>query len=122
MNANRNILLLCLLALFLVSCSTVQSRYSMLDDSYPAKPESYEVQVYYHDNLPQRPFARISRIDVHLEKTHFRDSALEDAMPELKNQARLSGADAIIEIREKFSSRLETSIYHVTATGIRFTD
>jgi uncharacterized protein YbjQ (UPF0145 family) len=43
-------------------------------------------------------------------------------MPELKKQARLSGADAVIDIQEKHSKVLETSVYHVTATGIRYTD
>jgi uncharacterized protein YbjQ (UPF0145 family) len=57
-----------------------------------------------------------------LEKTHFIGSSLDDALPELKKQARLSGADAIIEIRESSSKTGETKIYHVTATGIRYTD
>jgi len=93
----------------------------MFGDSYPPKPEGYEVQVF-RGGAPQRPFVRISRLDVHLEKTHFISSSLDDALPELKNQARLSGADAIIDIRESFSSVGETEIYHVTATGVRYTD
>jgi hypothetical protein len=93
----------------------------MLGQTYPPKPESYEVQVF-SGTAPARPFVRISRLDVHLEKTHFIGSSLEDALPELKKQARLSGADAIIEIRESSSMVVETKIYHVTATGIRFTD
>lgn len=121
MRTIQNAFWLCMLSLFAVSCSTVQSRYSLLGDSYPPRPVNHEVHVYY-DVHPQRPFVRISRIDVHLEKTHFRGSSLEDAMPELKKQARLSGADAVIDIQEKHSKVLETSVYHVTATGIRYTD
>ena len=121
MNSIRSILAFCLVALFTGSCSTTQSRYTMLDDSFPPKPEGYDVQVFYNE-APKRPFLRISRLDVHLEKTHFIGSSLEDALPELKRQARLSGADAIIAIRENFSNVAETKVYHVTATGIRFTD
>jgi hypothetical protein len=121
MNTIRSALALCLVALFTVSCATIQSRYIMLGDSYPSKPEGYNVQVF-QDEVPPRPFVRISRLDVHLEKTHFIGSALDDALPELKKQARLSGADAIIEIRESRSGVGETKIYHVTATGIRYID
>jgi len=76
----------------------------------------------FRDAPPQRPFTRISRLDVHFEKTAFIGSSLDGALPELKKQARLSGADAIIEIRERTSMVGETKVYHVTATGIRYTD
>lgn len=110
-----------LAVLLLVSCMTTQSRYSMLDQAYPSKPEAYDIQVF-HDGAPQQPFVKISRLDVHLEKSHFIGSSFNDALPELKKQARLSGADAIIEIRENSSMVGETKIYHVTATGIRYTN
>lgn len=93
----------------------------MFGDPYPPKPEGYDVQVF-RGEAPQRPFIRIARLDVHLEKTHFIGSSLDDALPELKNQARLSGADAIIDIREQFATVGETEIYHVIATGVRYTD
>lgn len=96
----------------------------MLGDSYtPPSPkhDGCDVQIL-RDETPQRPFVRISRLDVHLEKTHFISSSLDDALPELKKQARLSGADAIIAIQEYSSMMGETRIYHVTATGIRYTD
>lgn len=121
MNSIRSILALCLVALFIVSCATTQSRYFMLGDSYPPKPEGYDVQIFQNE-APQRSLRRISRLDVHLEKTLFIGSSLDDALPELKKQARLSGADAIIEIRESRSMVGETKIYHVTATGIRYID
>jgi len=47
---------------------------------------------------------------------------LNNALPLLKNEARLAGADAIIEIRERSSNVLETNIYHTTAVGIVYTD
>ncbi|SEN68823.1 Putative heavy-metal-binding [Nitrosospira multiformis] len=120
MDIMDRILTLCLTVLILASCATTQSRYSMLGSSYPPKPEGYDIQVF-HD-APQRLFVRISRLDVHLEKTHFVGSSLDDALQELKKQARLSGADAIVDIREHSSMVGETRIYHVTAIGIRYTE
>jgi len=99
----------------------MQSRYVMLGETYPPRPEGYEIEVF-RTGLPERPFVKTSRLDVHLEKTHFIGSSLKDALPELKKQARLSGADAIIKIEERSSKVGETRIYHVTATGIRYTD
>ena len=112
-----------LLMIFLtIACATKQSRFSMLGDSFPPKPEGYNVQIF-HDDLPQRPFSRISRVDVHLEKTHLIGSSfINETLPELEKQARLSGADAIIEIRGINSSVGETKIFHVSAIGIRYTD
>jgi hypothetical protein len=104
-----------------MSCATQQSRYSPLGEAYPAKPENYDVQLF-RESMPERPFVRISRLDVHAEKTHFIGTSFESVLPELRRQARLSGADAIVEIQEKTSMVGETRIYHVTATGIRFTD
>jgi hypothetical protein len=93
----------------------------MLGQSYSPKKENYEVQVFLN-NTPKRPFLKISRLDVHLEKTFFVGSSLSEALPELKKQARLSGADAIIEIRETRLTVVEALVYHVTATGIRYSD
>jgi Putative heavy-metal-binding len=121
MERSRRGFWLCLITFVVMSCATTQSRYSWLGESYPPKPEGYQFEVFQTE-LPSKAFVRISRVDVHLEKTHFISSSLEDALPELKRQARLSGADAIIEIRESTSAVGETKIYHVTAIGIRYTD
>ncbi len=104
---------------FLAGCASTQSRYVLLGATYPPLPEGTEVQVF-REGHPDRPFVRVSRLDVHLEKTHFIGSGLEDALPELKRQARLSGAEAVIEIQEQRSQVGETKIYHVTAVGIRY--
>ena len=117
----RVCLVLAMAALFSVACSTTKSRYSMIAGSYPPKPENFEVQVFVK-GMPQRPYVKISRLDVHSEKTSYSGPLLDAMLPELKKQARLSGADAIIEIRERLSWVIETRVYHVTATGIRFTD
>jgi hypothetical protein len=51
---------------------------------------------------------------VHIEKTHFLSSDLDEAMPELKKQACLSGVDAIAQIQERRGAYLETKSYYVT--------
>lgn len=111
--------ILILLIFLLAACTSHQSRYVPLQETYDALPSDFEVEVY-RSELPQRPFKRVARLDVHIEKTHFLSTDFEDALPELREQARLSGSHAIIEIEERKSSLLETKIYHVSATGIRF--
>ncbi len=108
-------------SLLLAACTSQQSRYVPLDQSYEPLPSNFPVEVFRYE-LPEKPFERVARLDVHLEKTHFLSSDFEDALPELIEQARLSGSHAIIEIEERTSSVLETKIYHVTATGVRFLD
>jgi hypothetical protein len=91
----------------------------MLGQPYPSRPEDCEVEVYKTEK-PNREFIKISRLDAHKEKTHFIGSSLEGVLPELKKQACLSGADAIIDILERSSWVGETRVYHVTATGIKY--
>lgn len=107
--------------LLLAACTTQQSRYVPLDQSYGPLPSYFPVEVFRF-GLPEKPFERVARLDVHLEKAYFLSSDFEDALPKLIEQARLSGSHAIIEIEERTSSVLETKIYHVTATGVRFLD
>ena len=111
--------LLILAVAFLAGCASTQSRYVLLGATYAPLPEGAEVNIV-RDGIPDRPFVRVSRLDVHLERTHFIGSDLEDALPELRRQARLSGAEAIIEIQEQRSQVGETKIYHVTAVGVRY--
>lgn len=108
-----------LVGLLLTSCATTQSRYVLLGHTYPSRPDNCEIAVL-RTGYPAREFVRVSRVDVHLEKTHFIGSGFEDAWPMLRQQACLSGADAIIDIRENASVYMETRMYHVTATGIKF--
>jgi hypothetical protein len=108
-------------ALVMGACATRQGRHVSLDGKvYPPLPDGYEIEVY-RTGRPERSYVRVSQLDVHLEKTNFRGSEFEDALPELKRQARLSGADAIVDIEERSSSLLETRIYHVRGIGIRYT-
>ena len=104
---------------FVSGCATTQSRISFLGEHYPPRAADAAVEVF-RDGLPDKPFNRIARLDVHLEKTGFVRSGFEDALPELKKQARQAGADAVIEIQEIRSQILETMVYHVTATGARY--
>jgi uncharacterized protein YbjQ (UPF0145 family) len=109
---------LCVL-LCVSGCATTQSHISYLGERYPPRAAAAAVEVF-RDGVPNRAFNRIARLDVHLEKTGFVKSYFEEALPELKKQARQAGADAVIEIEEKRSQILETMVYHVTATGVRY--
>ena len=111
--------LLVWLVFLVTGCATHQVRFVAIGAPQTPHPADCSVDIY-RGAPPTRDFIKISRIDVHLEKTHWIGSGLDDAMPELKRQACLSGADGILDIEE--SSRLfnETRIYHVTATGIRY--
>jgi hypothetical protein len=100
-------------------CATTQSRHEFLAEHYPPRAVDGSVDVF-RSGLPPVPFKRIARLDVHLEKSGFATSTFEQALPELKKQARQAGADAIIEIDERHSQILETMVYHVTATGVRY--
>jgi hypothetical protein len=110
---------LCTLLGLAAGCATTQSRYEFLAERYPPRAADATVEVF-RSGLPQVPFKRIARLDVHLEKTGFMTSRFEDALPELKKQARQAGADAVIEIEERHSQVLETMVFHVTATGARY--
>ncbi len=100
-------------------CATTQSRHEFLADRYPARAADAPVEVF-RSGIPQVPFKRIARLDVHLEKSGFVKPTFEEALPELEKQARQAGADAIIEIDERPSQILETMVLHVTATGVRY--
>lgn len=116
--------IICLFVILLVgvlitSCSSTQTRYVMLDETYPSRSEDCDIDVFRTDR-PSIEFVKISRVDVHVEKTYFMKSGFEDALPDLKKQACRSGADAIIVVQERSSEVGETYIYHVTATGIKY--
>ena len=119
MQTIRSVIALGCAAVLAVSCATSQSRFVPIGKAYPPRPEGSVVEVFRAE-LPSRPFERVSRLDVHLEKAFFAGSSLESALPELTRQARLSGADAIVDIRESHSMVGETKVYHDTATGIRY--
>ena len=112
--------LVLLTALSLTSCSS-QSRYTMLVPTHLSKPSDCDVEVF-RTGYPSKEFVRISRIDVHIERTYFVRSNFDDVLPKLKKEACESGADAIIEIQERSANINldETNIYHVTATGIKY--
>jgi uncharacterized protein YbjQ (UPF0145 family) len=66
---------------------------------------------------PTRAFTTVSRINLYVEKKTRGEPSLEDVLPELKRQARLSGAEAITDVHWTLS---DAGVYHVTATGIAY--
>jgi uncharacterized protein YbjQ (UPF0145 family) len=63
---------------------------------------------------------RIARLDIHIEYRAWAQPSLDDATPELRKQACLAGADAIIEIEQLTSRYLETRRLHIIATAIKW--
>jgi hypothetical protein len=91
----------------------------MLGSAQSRRSEDCDVQVFRY-GAPQHEFTRVSRIDVHIERTFFMQPTFGEALPELRRQACLSGADAIIEIEERQSAIVENRSYHVTAVGVKY--
>lgn len=109
------------LASGLGGCMATTGTYRPLNERNPARPADCDISVF-KAQPPARPYVAISQLNVHLEKTFFAPSDFSSASGELRKQACLSGADGVIDIQEKNSSYLETRIYNLSATGIRFLD
>ncbi len=114
------------LALTFVLCGCVApegvGQHTFLHNPLPARPKDAPVDVYLK-NSPERAFERVATLDAHCESQFWaKPSIEEDAVPELKRQARLAGCEGIIEITEVRPARenwtLETRTLHVTAIGI----
>jgi hypothetical protein len=105
----------------LSGCASTTGHYDFLGQSYPERPIDAPIEAFATGE-PSHPYARVARLDAHLEKTGFMGSSLAEALPELKRQARRAGCDAIMEITERRSEILETRVYHVTAIGVRYLD
>lgn len=106
-------------ALALVGCAATTGNYRALGERYPSRASDCSIEVF-KDAAPHRPFTAISHLNVHLEKTFFVPSDFASAEGELKREGCLSGADGIIDVQERHSRYLETRIYNLSATGIRF--
>jgi len=101
---------------------TIQDRQIPLGTIYSSRSPDCAIEVF-RSEIPSKEFLKISRIDVHIERTYYIRTNFEEALPELKIKACESGADAIIDIQERSSyiNNDETHIYHVIATGIKYT-
>lgn len=106
-------------ALALVGCAATTGNYRALGERYPARSPDCAIRIF-KDASPRQPFTAISHLNVHLEKTFFVPSDFASAEGELKRQGCLSGADGIVDIQEQHSRYLETRIYNLSATGVRF--
>jgi hypothetical protein len=110
------------LAFALTGCMATTGNYRPLGSTtYPPRAANCDLTIF-KDAPPNRPYESISQLDVHLEKTFFLPSDYDSAIGDLKRQACRSGADGIVDIKEEHSSYLETKIYNLSGTGIRFSD
>ena len=101
---------------------TIQDRQIPLGTIYSSRSPDCAIEVF-RSEIPSKEFLKISRIDVHIERTYYIRTNFEEALPVLKVKACESGADAILDIQERSSyiNNDETHIYHVIATGIKYT-
>lgn len=106
-------------AVLLAGCATTTGNHRALGVTYPPRAADCPVAIF-RTAAPTRRFTAIAHLNVHLEKTFFIPSDFAAAEKELRRQACQSGADGIIDIRERKSSYVETRIYNLSATGIRF--
>jgi hypothetical protein len=97
----------------------MQGRFVRLSNqNYEARPVDCSVAIVQDGSAGN--FVSIARLDVHIEQSFYNEPEMEDAIAELKTQACLSGADAIVDIHKTFSSVGELRILHVTATGVKY--
>jgi len=115
----RALAILSLVALLSGCATTTLSRFTPLGQAYPPRAEGCDVEIF-QGRRPAREFVKIARIDVHIEWSAWFQPRLDDAEPELRKQACLAGADAVIDVEEQMGSHIETKRYHVIATGIKY--
>lgn len=108
-------------ALGLSSCASTQSDYLLTGERYAARSVDAQVVVYEGEAAPDQAYTVIGEVYV-TKEGHLRSYTLENAMPELKVQARRVGAHAVMSITEKRSRHLEAGLYIVSAQAIRYKD
>ena len=69
-----------------------------------------------------RPFTSVSKLDLYVEKQSQGEPRLEDFVADLRRQARLSGARAVVDVEWTLNGGSPSSVYHVTATGITWAE
>jgi hypothetical protein len=111
--------LLLTVILIFTACSAA-SRYTWLGEPQPRKPDTCAID-FFHGEKPTRPFMRVARLDVHVERIAWTQPTLDDATQELRKQACIAGADAVIDIEQLTSRYLETRRLHVIGTAIKWT-
>lgn len=98
----------------------IQTSYRSLGVPIESKVPTCDVAIF-RTHQPSKDYTRVSRIDIHLETPGSRQLGFADALPELMKQACESGADAVIEFRERSSTLVgEGNAYHLTGIGVRY--
>ena len=98
----------------------IHNSYRSLGVPIESKVPTCDVEIF-RTHPPSKNYTRVSRIDIHLEAPGSQKLGFAEALPELRKQACESGADAVIDFRERSSNLVgEGHAYHVTAMGIRY--
>ena len=81
-----------------------------------APPAAREVDVLVA-GAPTRPVRAVGKLDFYVEKKSAGGGTLDDVLPELRRQARLSGAEAVSDVKWTLQAgEGGGGSYHVTAT------
>lgn len=115
------VMIIAAFAVFTTACASTTSSYIPKGKAYAAKPIDHPITIYSETDEVKKLYIEIAEVFTSSE-AHLQNQKLEDALEELKIQAREAGGDAIINIKEKRSRHLEAGLYIVEATAIRFTE
>ena len=88
----------------------------------PARPPDCAVELF-SDNNPERQYEVVAHLDGYVRRnklTQGRQAVYEEAVPELKKQARKAGAEAVIVLRQTVSQSGEFKLLYVKAEAIHF--
>lgn len=106
-----------MLSALLGGCTSIDGSYTPVDGGAPARAEDCHVEVYRLP--PSQPYTVVSRITVHVDRTHFLGRSIDEPMPELLRQACRSGAEAVTNLSEELDSHSGSDAYTLTAEGIQ---
>ena len=109
---------LAILVLVASGCTTQVRMAPLVDGLVPRPPDAPIAWITDEVELP--PHEEVARISVHIESTFFVRASEEQALEKVREEARRAGADAVVDVRFKRSTILETQALHATATAIRF--
>jgi hypothetical protein len=89
---------------------------------HQARPQSCDIQVF-RDSKPDQAYVDLGIINYHDERHRSNAGSLklDVVMPKIKASACKAGADALIDIRVTEVRRLESAMFNVRATVVRFT-
>jgi hypothetical protein len=81
--------------------------------SLPSKPPEAAIEIYFADSSPHREYSKVGKVS-------SRAYVLEKGIEELKEQARLVGADAVVDVNyeRRMSADYFLDLFFITGNAI----